>query len=256
MENILLSVNLKKHQELFDRPWNHILSSILQGTIGQVWVDNPDDPRSALAMVGHSGQFAFLGGEVHLDLLEHTKQGELILVPCSPQWTEFFQTLDPKILRGFTRYAMKAPQLFDRCQLKSYTLSLPEPFQLRSIDKSLYYQCLNQVWSRDLVGNYLTYKDFAGHGKGYLVMNGQEIVSGAGSFMPIEEGIEIEVDTHPDYRGLGLATVAVAQLILSCLDSNWYPSWDAHTEISRDFAKKFGYSVEFDYRSYEWLKSE
>lgn len=179
MENFHLLLNSNQHQFLFDRPWNHILSSILQGLIGQVWVASPDDPRSALAMVGHSGQFAFLGGQVHLDLLEHTKQGELIIVPCSSQWSDYFQALDSKILRGFTRYAMKAPKLFDRTQLINCIHSLADPYQIRSIDKSLYYQCLNQAWSRDLVGNYLTYKDFAGHGKGYLVMNDQEIVSGA-----------------------------------------------------------------------------
>ena len=256
MKNRHLSLNLNQHQLLFDRPWNHILTSILQGVIGQVWVDNMNDPRSALAIVGHSCQFAFLGGQVDQGLLEHTKQGEVIVVPCSPQWSDYFHTFDPQLIRGFTRYAMQVPQSFDRSQLISYTRSLPEPYQLRLIDETLYYQCLSQAWSRDLVGNYPTYGDFASHGKGYLVMNDQEILSGAGSFLPIEEGIEIEVDTHPDYRGLGLATVAVAQIILSCIDCSWYPSWDAHTEISRDFAKKFGYSVEFDYRSYEWLKSE
>nr|MCU0481496.1 GNAT family N-acetyltransferase [Anaerolineae bacterium] len=68
-------------------------------------------------------------------------------------------------------------------------------------------------------------------------------------------GIEIQIDTKPDYRGKGLATVAAAHLMLHSLENNLAPSWDAATEISAKMAQKLGYTPQGTYEFYIFTDS-
>ena len=63
--------------------------------------------------------------------------------------------------------------------------------------------------------------------------------------------MEIEIDTKPEYRQLGLATVCGAKVILECLQRNLYPSWDAHDLRSVSLAEKLGYHLDHPYTAYE-----
>lgn len=66
----------------------------------------------------------------------------------------------------------------------------------------------------------------------------------ATSYTIYDEGIEIEVCTHPDHRRKGLATIVCAALILYCLDRGKYPNWDAANLNSVALAQKLGYTME------------
>ncbi|MGL5086426.1 MAG: GNAT family N-acetyltransferase, partial [Clostridium sp.] len=60
----------------------------------------------------------------------------------------------------------------------------------------------------------------------------------------------IEIDTHPEHRRKGLATVAASALILDCIKRGKYPSWDAANLESVDLAKKLGYVFKEAYDTY------
>ena len=154
--------------------------------------------------------------------------------------------------RMFTSYANKKDTLFDREQLQSLVDSLPEGFEVKSIDRSLYEVCLAETWSQDLVGNYADFEQFLELGLGFVVLHKGQVVSGASSYASYSGGIEIEVDTREDYRRQGLARVCAAKLILTCLGRGLYPSWDAHTLTSLKLAEKLGYELEKAYQAYEW----
>ncbi len=154
-------------------------------------------------------------------------------------------------VRKFTRYATLKDTNFDTPQLQLNIEKLSPEFQIHSIDASLYDQCLQKEWSTDLVGNYSNYDEFKKLGLGYVIVNDQSIVAGASSFSSYQNGIEIEVATHPDFQRRGLATIACSQLIITCLDQGLYPSWDAHTEISLRLAQKLGYQFAYKYLAYE-----
>ena len=83
--------------------------------------------------------------------------------------------------------------------------------------------------------------DFCRRGMGIAAWHGGTIVAGASSYAIFDGGIEIEIDTHPDFRQRGLATACGAALVLACLERGLYPSWDAHTPISLHLAEKLGY---------------
>ena len=79
-------------------------------------------------------------------------------------------------------------------------------------------------------------------------------MAGAASYAVSEDAIEIEIDTHPDYRRRGLATAAGAALILTCLDRGLYPGWDAHDLRSVALAEKLGYRLDHPYPV--WIKTD
>ena len=76
------------------------------------------------------------------------------------------------------------------------------------------------------------------------------VVSAATSFSIYDDGIEIEVASHPDYRRKGLATIVASILILDCLDRGKYPSWDGANEESVKLAQKIGYKLQESYDTY------
>lgn len=75
-------------------------------------------------------------------------------------------------------------------------------------------------------------------------------VAGAASYTVYDGGIEIEIDTRPDLRRLGLALACGARLILDCLDRGLYPSWDAHDLRSVALAEKLGYHLDRHYQAF------
>ena len=144
-------------------------------------------------------------------------------------------------VRPHTRFATRKDiHRFDRGKLASLAVP-PEGFLLSPIDMEAYTLLGEAAWSQDLVGLFQDGADFPRRGLGVVAWHGGEIVAGASSYAVFDGGIEIEIDTRPDFRQLGLATACGAALVLSCLERGLYPSWDAHTSISLHLAEKLGY---------------
>ena len=229
-----------------------LIWTCLEGLMGQIHVDDSQSPQSALALYGRQSFFAFLAGEPNAALLRKCEGKDIILVPQNQAWADLIESQYGHRVRLFTRYATKKDTLFNREQLQSLVKSLPEEFELKSIDRSLYEACLAEIWSQDLVGNFGDFEQFLELGLGFVVLHKGQMVSGASSYASYSGGIEIEVDTREDYRGKGLAGVCAAKLILTCLERGLYPSWDAHTLTSLKLAEKLGYELDKAYQAYEW----
>lgn len=239
--------------DTFFEGWEETLIwSCLQGVMGSVIVDNKDNPKSALAKIGQYGSFGFLAGQPTVTLIEECRGLDIILVPQNEAWESLIENIYGTIARPFTRYATRKYTTFDRKRLADFVAGMPADFEIKQIDEELYEQCLQERWSQDLVGNYENYSEFQHLGLGFVVLHGQQIVSGASSYATYKEGIEIEVDTHPDFRQQGLAKRVSAQLILACLAEGRYPSWDAHNKTSLALAEKLGYVFSHEYRAYEF----
>ncbi|BCP60869.1 zwittermicin A resistance protein zmaR [Streptococcus parasuis] len=229
-----------------------IIWTCLEGTMGDIYVDDSQSPQSALALYGRQSFFVFLAGQPHRDLLKICEGKDMILVPQNQNWSDLIEGTYGDGIRSFTRYATKKDTEFDLGYLQKLVDALPESFDMKRIDRNLYEACLVEEWSRDLVGNYIDVEQFLDLGLGYVILHKGQVVSGASSYASYSAGIEIEVDTREDYRGLGLAKACAAQLILACLDRGLYPSWDAHTLTSLKLAEKLGYQLDKPYQAYEW----
>lgn len=240
-------------KHLFSTKHGFFFDACLYNGMGTVYADNCTSPSCAVALLG---DFAVLGGtpdEPLLTALSAMRQKAfLILVGPDQGWNHCIQSVYAKYAKAITRYALKKDEhRFNAASLQKMTALLDSAYELKPIDERLYHQCLAQGWSKDLVGLYASYARYVRQGLGFCILKDGMIVSGASSYYFHETGIEVEVDTHPDYRKQGLATVCAAALILSCLDKHLFPSWDAHTTTSLHMALKLGYCFDYAYRAYE-----
>jgi GNAT superfamily N-acetyltransferase len=109
---------------------------------------------------------------------------------------------------------------------------------------------IHEDWSRDLCSQFAHYHDYRKRGIGVAVIHQGKPVSGASSYTVYNGGIEIEVDTKPEFRRKGLAAACSARLILECLQRGLYPSWDAYDLRSVALAEKLGYHADDPYTVY------
>lgn len=220
-----------------------ILWACLQGRMGDVYVTEP--MASAAAVLGDFSFFAGMPDESLLDAVSAP-----LLIPQHDGWADAITAHFGRGVQAITRYATRKDTVFDRKMLQAYANRLPLSYTIRIINRELYNLCSRNTWSRDLVSQYPTWECFQAMGLGCAVLRGQTLASGASSYAAFDGGIEIEIDTHPDFRRLGLARACGAALILRCLDRGLYPSWDAQNPISLTLAKQLGYTPGEPYRTF------
>ncbi|WP_298035402.1 GNAT family N-acetyltransferase [uncultured Dysosmobacter sp.] len=226
-----------------------ILWSCLQGVMGAVYGDDPSAPRSAAAVLG---DFRFLAGQPSPELadLALREQGAPLLIPRDSRWDAVILRQSGGRAVPIIRYATRKDTVFDRVHLEKLAAGLEDSYTIRIIDHDLYDLCKVEPWSRDLVSQFPDWNTFRELGLGFAVIQNERLVSGAASYARYREGIEIEIDTHPDFRRLGLALACGARLILECLDRGMYPSWDAHTPASLALAERLGYQLDRPYAAF------
>lgn len=220
----------------------------LQGRMGRVQTLGKD---SALASIG---DFCFLAGEPSPELL--TAADAPILVPGSAGWEALIREVLGERAVPFTRYATRRePENFRRDRLIHFTRSLPHGFFIHTIGREIYFTLMEGEWAWDLCGCFADASDFLEQGLGFVVTHGGLLVAGASSYTACGGAIEIEIDTRPDFRRLGLATACGGKLILECLRRGLYPGWDAHDGRSLALAEKLGYRLDHPYTAY-WVEEK
>lgn len=235
-------------EELFAGWEAPMVRACLQGRMGRVQTLGKD---CALASIG---DFCFLAGEPSLELL--TAADAPILVPGSAGWEALIREVLGERAVPFTRYATRRkPENFRRDRLIHFTRSLPHGFAIHPIGREIYFTLMEKEWAWDLCGCFADASDFLERGLGFVVTQGGMLVAGASSYAACDGAIEIEIDTRPDFRRLGLASACGARLILECLTRGIYPSWDAHDRRSLALAEKLGYRLDHPYTAY-WVEEK
>ena len=219
--------------------------SCLQKVMGKIYVTDPENPRSAMAVIG---DFVFCAGGPDLELLQGKPPRWMLVVPQNEAWAELIENNFPAGKR--IRYAIRKDTKFDREKLAAMAGSLPEGYSFRKIDGELYDLCLKDEEFEDAVGVFGSKEKYLELGRGVAVMKDGKIVSAASSYSAYRGGIDIEIDTVREERHKGLATAAAAALILSCLDDGLYPAWDAANKMSVRLAEKLGYEFSHEYVCY------
>ncbi len=249
----LCNDKLKNAEKIFAYTEETVIRSCLQGTMGELYADDDEQPTCAQARLS---DFSFLSGDAlnicASELVKNITPGKTwYLVPENERWAELIEAAFCGKCERFMRYAIKKePGVFDVEKLRGFTKKLPDGYELRMIDRELYYKALENKWSEELVSNLKDYEDFAAHAVGAVALYDGELAAGASTFSYYNEGIEIEVDTNEKHRRKGLATACAAVLILKTLEKGLYPSWDAATRISVALAEKLGYHFSHEYVTY------
>lgn len=240
----------EKAARLFDGWDEALIWSCLQGYMGRLFTDNDTDPQSAII---DSADFCFCAGVPDGNLLGLVDNYSFKLIaPIDEAWAKLIRNHFGGRAGEFLRYATKKePGCFDKEKLLSYVEGLDSRYELRLFDREIFELTKKEPWSRDLSSRFADYDDYRRRGIGTGILHKGELVAGASPYGIFRNGIEIEIDTKPDYRGKGLATVCGAKLILECLERNIYPSWDAHDLRSLHLAEKLGYHLSHSYLTFQ-----
>lgn len=237
---------LQKITPFFEGWEETLIWSVLQGHMGYAIVDSDENPTCAQVVLG---DFCFFAGRPSEELAAQAATEELI--PQNDAWCGAIERAWGEKAQRRLRYAIKKePDVFNRSLLQYYVDSLPGEYELRLFDAGIYAQTFADRWSHDFCDCFQDCEDFLKRGVGVAVLHNGALVSGASSYSVYDGGFEIEIDTHPDYRQRGLATVCGARLILEALDRGLYPSWDAFDLRSVALAEKLGYHAGEPYAMY------
>lgn len=240
-------MNKDKGAALFDGWDETLIWSCLQGHMGNLVLDDDENPSSGMIDVG---DFCFFTGIPNIALLNTLDKSKL-LIPRNKAWEELIEEFYGTRVHKFLRYAIKKePHVFNKEKLRDYIKTLDKDYELRMFDQESFEMARMKEWSADLCSQFKDYKEYEKKGIGTAIFHKGKLVAGASPYGVYDGGIEIEIDTKPEYRGKGLATVCGAKLILECLQKNLYPSWDAHDLRSVALAEKLGYHLDYPYVTY------
>lgn len=243
-----MSINISKAAALFHGWDEALIWSCLQGHMGNMLLDHDENPASAVIDIG---DFCFFAGEPNSELLAAVG-GSKLLIPKDQPWEKLIEDFYGGKVNKTFRYAIKKePDVFEDEKLSAYIDALDQNYDLRLFDQEIYEMAQKEAWSADLCSQFKSFPDYQNRAIGAAILHEGKLVAGASPYAVYDGGIEIEIDTKPDYRGKGLATVCGAKLILECLERNIYPSWDAHDLRSVALAEKLGYHLDRPYVTYE-----
>ena len=241
-----------KVKNLFEGWEETLVYSCLQKVMGKVFVTDLENPKSAMAFVGC---FAFYAGKPDRELVAEKPEGFIIMAPQNEAWAALIEECFADAKR-VTRYAIKKDTQFNVKYLLDQRARFDKEFgffgyAMKKIDGEVYDLCLLDPVTRDFVSAFESKEKYLELGRGIVILKEGKIVAGASSFSRYKEGIEIEVDTVPEERRKGLATICCSALILNCLEEGLYPSWDAQNMNSVHLAEKLGYEFSHEYVAYE-----
>ncbi len=253
----ILNKEMRNVETLFEG-WNEsMIWSCLQGVMGEIYVAEEnaksEEYMSAVAVLG---AFAFFAGEPNRELVLYKPEsysGEfVIMVPQNPGWEALIEECYPECCKKVERYALeKEPYVFDKVKLQKIIDGLPEGYELKELDETVFGETKRTGWCCDWTAQYPDWETYQKLGLGVVLLKDGQLVSGASSYTTYESGIEIQVDTKEEYRRKGLAEVCSAKQILECLERGLYPSWDAQNKGSLALAEKLGYRYSHTYTAYE-----
>ena len=231
---------VKKYHKYFDgyRHARRFINQMKTYPDANLWVDNVDDPTVLYFGIPWINILAGDHSHPDLDLLLE-KVGVPLLIYPDEAWKRVLKDKLGDKLVEHTRMTYKSGRL-DLDRVRRLVKDLPEGYCLERVDLETgqnidgHLHAFSRTWGS--VENYVD------KGLGYCIRYGDKVVSHAGSIFPYTDDLEIQVDTDPDFRRRGLATVVCARLIEECLLNNITPYWDAHTVVSAGLAEKLGFN--------------
>ena len=231
--------------------------AVLEGHMGRAWGDSAT-PSFAVLEIPEI-RLCALGGDVtHPAALRYLTQLPrfTMVVIGADKFAAVAQSVHPHQWVVLERYAFSSATL-SLDNLRQLKRQIPAGFRVKQIDLTLAKQ-LQAKPNRFAAEHGCTFAsptDFVNRGFGYCVLDDDRIACVASSFFICDKGIEIQIDTHRDYRGQGLATVAAAHLIVHSLAQGLDPGWDAANATSAKLARKLGYRPTATYHMYVYTGS-
>ncbi|MEE4194378.1 MAG: GNAT family N-acetyltransferase [Anaerolineae bacterium] len=238
---------------------NYLADAIIEGTFGEICTDDDANPHVAVLNALNGKLHIFGGDAAHPAAREYVSKLSwfTMLLVGADGWKElFYEVLAGKVLT-FPRHAFSSKSL-DPVHLKSLRERLSSEFTIEklTLERMQMLAANKEKWREDQFFGFTDAEDFLTRGIGYCALHGDQVVCLATSGAACSRGIEVQVDTHPNYYRRGLATAACAALLSDCLAQGIDPNWDAANPDSAGLACKLGYTQLDDYDMYYNLGSK
>lgn len=245
LQEIIDTNDLKKLEYLFNDMRFFMGRSVLQGLIGEAYVDDVSNPKVAFLLL--KDKYCFISGTIEKENLKESIDNNFskyILIPSDNLCKSIEKIYQDKIIKS-ERYSMKKDVKFDVIKLEQMTKCLPKEYNLVKIDESLEKR-IKQEHFMNITDEYKKY------GIGYCCIYDDEIIGVASSNIFYKDGIEVNIRVKEGHRRKGIATAMASKLILECLRENRKISWDAANMNSVGLAKKLGFEYDSTYNIYKF----
>lgn len=226
---------------------------------GRVFVDNNICPKTALISTD-SGLYRIVGNEYNdyfnkklsQFLFEKLAQSEnrFTLFSSSDTWERIIDTLLGDRLTKLRRISFEFNIDKSICGIR-WREKIPAGFTIEGINKDLIRQC--EKFDDEYYKEYWGSVDkFINNGFGYCILYNGKIVSICTSIYVGGGYAEIDIFTHPDFRGKGLGILAAAAFIEHCIENGIKPSWDCAIDNlqSCKLASRLGFMSNEQYSIY------
>lgn len=261
----------KKIEHLLDGDFINleIRSVVLGFNPGWVFVDNIEEPKTAMVWSRGIEGFYFIGDENNKNF--NNSINEYIDKAISPRAKElglsFFEfsgtslEWENTLERVFANHNIdKSKQFVYRYRnLQAKTLnevSIDSDYSVKSVNRELLDSNLENL---DFIKSIIlewwdSEEDFLKNGVGFCILHGQKVVSSCVTSFTSNDSMESHIVTVEDYRKRGLAKKAVSEFLKYCQDNDYEPYWDCMEKNagSRALAESLGYEKAFEYSLYEF----
>lgn len=243
--------NREKIAPIFKDLNDTLILSCIEGHMGKLFVAEKENAKAAQIVLDI---FVFFAGDSDSDEAKELINNlnlEYLVVVSDNKWQTLIENKYKEKAKKFSRYAfIRDFNNLNYDYIKKYLKEIPEGYELKKVDKEIAQSESFHKLSEDFTALFDSIDDYLSRGIGYCILKDNEVISCASSYSIYNEGIEIEIDTHKDYRRKGFATIVATSLILDCLDRGIYPNWDAANLTSVALAEKLGYVLDKAYDTY------
>jgi hypothetical protein len=230
-----------------------VISQVFKRPLGEVWADDPDNPRVAMVVIAGIHALAGSSGlDTASELLELIPEGHPIIAP-DLSWSRLVRRKWGEKVRVQTRTVFSSDGL-DLCHVSKLKSKIPDGYNLKRIDLKI-ARGMGKRGEELILPFFGSLEAFIECGVGFSVMHGKIPISAAFSGLPIEDDqfdVQVYTVNESRYRRKGYATIASAALIEHSLENGLVPHWDAQNEPSIKIALKLGYTDPVQYDIYYW----
>lgn len=172
-----------------------------------------------------------------------TGDGRFTLFVTDTSWQ---QRLDAAPLRKIPRYAYSLDTAVYQALPRLHPAYPIQRIDAKTIMMSTEFP---QVYYEEYWGSVA---QFLAHGSGFCMMDEEQIVGEATAIFQSTTAAEVDIFTHPDYRGKGIAKQLAMAFIDHCLAQNITPHWDCDVRNTASIvlAEKIGFTTRKPYAIY------
>jgi hypothetical protein len=226
------------------------IDSILEGQSGKqisVIVDDVTHPTVALLRYG---TFGILGGDAthtNAHALVHTINLPCAIQPSPEAWIKLLQESYSDKIKKIERFSF-THEFIDAGRLTS--IINQHTYDLHNIDTATAQTMENEEWHKYHLTNYNSAAEFAANSFANGITIDGILASVCSAALRCAQGIELNVITLPQFRNKGLAEIVAAATILSALEQELIPHWDAANERSARLAMRLGFKATGSYSTH------